>query len=61
MIVPVGEDLESSAHGADIGADSVELDVSECCPLDIAYPWLGDSHGLGYVVLRQATLRAQPG
>lgn len=31
LIVPVGEELESSAEGGDVGADGVKLDVPEFC------------------------------
>lgn len=57
----MSEELDSSSQGADVGADSVEVDVSEWRPLDVADPRLGDSHGSGDLVLRQAALYAQPG
>ena len=60
LIAPVGEELESSAEGADVGADGVELCVLEFCPFDIAYTRLRDSHGPGYVLLGEAMLHAQP-
>jgi hypothetical protein len=60
LIAPVGEELESSAEGADVGADGIELCVPEFCSFDVADAWLRDSHGLGYVLLGEATLHAQP-
>ena len=60
LIVPVGQELESSAEGADVGADGVELCVPEFCPFDVAYTGLRDSHGAGYVLLGEAMLHAQP-
>jgi hypothetical protein len=60
LIAPVGEDLELSAQGADVGADSVELGVPELCPFDVAHARLGDSHRPGYVLLGEATFHPQP-
>jgi hypothetical protein len=56
----VGQELEASAEGVDVGADGVELCVPEFRSFDVADTGLRDSHGPGYVLLGEATLCAQP-